>query len=386
MKNILHIIPTLGGGGAERQLANLVSNTNKSEFSHFVYTLKDSDFFAPAIRAAGYEVCELGATGKHPWFSGTSKLLAIIRDYQPDIIKTWLYDANIIARLAHFWNSKIPVITTLHFPDYEPDMIRASNWSPIKVEGLRQIDRLTTRLTNPYFAACSHYVKQSFQKQLNLADSQIKVIYNGTDPEQLKCEEGDAQRLRQDLEIPANGFIYLTVGRLVEQKNHALLLRVFPQVLARVPQAYLVIVGTGALEQELKDLANTLGISRRVHFLGSRKDVGVCLEMADVFVFPTLAEGFGLALVEAMFKGLPCIGSNIEVLQEVVTNDKTGLLFNQKEPDELVAAMCKLFDEPELRRRLGRQALEDAERRFHIRVIASQWENFYNQVIGETKS
>ena len=187
MKRIFHIIPSLGNGGAERQLANLVSNTNKSEFSHFVCTFKDSDFFAPAIRAAGYEVCELGITGKHPWFSITSKLLGVIRDYQPDIIKTWLYDANITGRLAHFWNSEIPLITTLHFPDYEPDMIRVSNWSPMKVEGLRQIDRLTTRLTNPYFAACSHHVKKSFQKRLNLADSQIKVIYNGTDPEQLKC-------------------------------------------------------------------------------------------------------------------------------------------------------------------------------------------------------
>jgi hypothetical protein len=90
MKRILHFIPTLGGGGAERQLTGLVCNTSKKEFSHLVCTLKDSDFFGPAICAAGHEVCELGVTGKHPWFSGTSKLLAVIRDYQPDIIKTWL--------------------------------------------------------------------------------------------------------------------------------------------------------------------------------------------------------------------------------------------------------------------------------------------------------
>ncbi len=381
MKRILHLIPSLGSGGAERQLTNLISNTTKSEFTHLVCTFKNSNFFAPAIRTAGYEVWKLEITGKHPWFSGTSKLLGVIRDYRPDIIKTWLYDANIIGRLAHLWNSEIPLITTLHAPDYEPDMIRASNWSPTKVEGLRQIDKLTARLTNPNFAACSHYVKKSFQKRLNLADSQIKVIYNGTDPEPLKCDKGDAQRIRHDLEIPADGFVYLTVGRIDVAKNHALLLRVFPQVLSAVPQAHLVIVGTGVLEQELKGLAGTLGISRRVHFLGMRNDIAACLEMADVFVFPTLAEGFGLALVEAMFKQLPCVASNIEALREVLIDNETGLLFNPNDPDELVEAMRKLFLEPELRQRLVRQALEDAERRFHIRRIASQWENFYNQVI-----
>jgi len=385
MKRILHIIPSLDSGGAERLITDIVNNTNKDEVSHFVCTLRNSEFFAPAIRAAGYEVRDFGITGKHPWFSATSKLLGIIRDYQPDIVKTWLYDANIIGRLAHLRNPKIPLITTLHFPDYEPDIIRAYKWSPIKVEGLRQIDRATARLTKPYFTACSHYVKKSFQKRLNLADSQIKVIYNGTDPEPLKCAEGDAARIRRDLGIPADGFVYTMVSRLVEIKNQALLLRVFPQVLARVPQAYLVIVGGGHLEQELKDLANSLGVSHRVHFLGRRKDIGACLEMADVFVFTTLAEGFGLALVEAMFKELPCIVSNIEVLRELVTDNETGLMFNPNEPDELAAAMCRLFDEPELRRRLGRQALEDAERRFHIRVIASQWEDFYHQVISQTK-
>ncbi|MDQ3041744.1 MAG: glycosyltransferase family 4 protein, partial [Acidobacteriota bacterium] len=260
-----------------------------------------------------------------------------------------------------------------------------SNWSPIKVEGLRQIDRLTARLTHPYFVACSHYVKKSFQKRLNLAESQIKVIYNATDPEPLKCAEGDARRLRRDLEIPADGFVYLTTGRLVESKNHALLLRVFPQVLAAVPQAYLVIVGAGDLEKELKELADTLGISRRVFFLGRRNDVGACLQMADVFVFPTLLEGLSLALVEAMFKKLPCAASDIEVLHEVLTDGETGLLFNPNELDELAATMIKLFRQPELRQRLGEQAFQDAERRFHIRAIASEWEDFYRFVISQTK-
>ncbi len=196
----------------------------------------------------------------------------------------------------------------------------------------------------------------------------------------LECAADEPQQIRRDLEIPKDGFVYVTVGRLDAMKNHALLLRAFPKVLSAVPQAYLTIVGVGVLEQELKNLANSLGIAQRVRFLGRRKDVGACLEMADVFVFPTLIEGHPLALVEAMFKKLPSVASNIEVLREVLTDNENGLLFNPSEPDHLAAAMIKLYHQPELRERLGRQALEDAERRFHIRRIAAQWEDYYREV------
>ncbi len=379
MKRILHIIPALVAGGAERQLANLVNHTT-AEFSHFVCVFNDADFFAPTIRASGHEICELGVSGKHPWFSAASKLRSIINNYKPDIIKTWLYDANIVGRLVQIFNPKIPLITTLHSPDYEPETIRAANWSPFKVEGFRQIDKTTARLTKPHFAACSQYVKKSYQKRLNLSDSQIRVIYNGIDPVLLECAADEPQQIRRDLEIPKDGFVYVTVGRLDAMKNHALLLRAFPKVLSAVPQAYLTIVGVGVLEQELKNLANLLGVAQRVRFLGRRKDVGACLEMADVFVFPTLIEGHGMALVEAMFKKLPSVASNIEVLREVLTDNENGLLFNPNDADSLATSMIRLHRQPELRERLGRRALEDAERRFHIRRIAAQWEDYYREV------
>ncbi len=372
-------------GGAERQLTNLITHTSKSEFSHFVCVFRDADFFAPTIRASGYEVYDLNLSGKHPWIPAVSKLRPIIKKYKPDIVETWLYDANIVGRLVKMFYPKIPIITTLHSQDYEPETIRAANWSPRNVECLRQIDKMTAYLAKPHFVACSYTVKKSFQKQLNLSDSQIKVIYNGIDPVSLDNDTDKPQDIRWELKIPENSFVYITIGRLDALKNHALLLKAFPQVLSAVPEAYLVIVGAGVLEQELKNLAASLGIAHRVIFLGRRKDVGACLAMANAFVFPTLLEGHPLVLVEAMFKELPCVASNIEVLREVITHNKNGLLFQTNEPNELAAAMMKLFNQPELRKRLTQQALEDAQRRFHIRIIASEWENFYQSIITKYK-
>ncbi len=381
-KKIFHIIPSLISGGAERQLTNIVCNTS-DEFNHLVCAFSDSDFFAPEIRRAGHQVRELGLTGKHPWLSGVKRLLPVVREYQPDLIKTWLYDANILGRLVQLRNKKIPLVTTLHSLDYEPKTMQAGDWSPFKVEGLRQIDKQTARLTNTNFVAVSNYVKKSAQKRLGIADSQIEVIYNGVDPESLRCADGEAERLRREFEIPAEAFVYVTVGRVDILKNHALLLRVFPQVLENVPHAYLVIVGTGILEQELKDLANSLGIRHRVRFLGRRKDIGACLEMGDAFVFPTLLEGYGLALVEAMFKKLPCVASDLEVLREVIVDKESGMLFDLNNANELVHVMIELFRKPELARQLGEEARRVAEKRFHIRTTILEWESYYRRVIGK---
>lgn len=385
MKRILHVIPRLAAGGAERQLVNLLTHSTP-EFSHLVCVFNNVDFFTPMIHAAGHEVYDLEVSGKHPWFSASLKLRSVIKRYKPDLIKTWLYDANIVGRLAQLFAPKIPIITTLHSSDYDLETIRASNWSQFNVEGLRQIDKITARLAKPHFVACSQYVKRSSQKNLNLSDDQVRVIYNGVDPVSLECGAEESRQIRKSLEIPDDGFIYITVGRMDAMKNQALLLRAFPKVLGAVPQAYLVIVGTGILEKELKDLAVSLGIDDKVRFLGGRKDVGACLSMADVFVFPTLLEGHPLALVEAMFKKLPSVASNIEVLWEVLADNENGLLFDPDKPDELAAAMIKLYRQPELRERLSTQALKDAERRFHIRLIASEWESFYKDIISKNIS
>lgn len=384
MKRILHIIPSLTSGGAERQLATVICNTNADEFTHCVYSLGGSEFFAPVLREAGHAVEQL-SLGKHPWFSATSQLLPFVRRYQPHLITTWLYDANIVGRLLRLRNFNIPLLTSLHTLEYEPEIIRASGWSPYKVEVLRQIDKLTKRLANPYFQACSYSVKESNQRRLKIPDSRIEVIYNGIDPKSLDASFSEANFLRQKLEIPADAFVYTTVGRVDAMKNQALVLRAFPEVLKNVPQAYLTIIGSGRLEQYLKDSANALDINHRVRFLGQRKDVGACLEMADAFVFPTLTEGHPMALVEAMFKRLPCVASDLDVIKEVVVDGQNGLLFETGNAGRLAAAMIKLFGDPNLRRTISERGFRDVEKRFHIRSIAREWENLYTRLIDEAR-
>jgi glycosyltransferase involved in cell wall biosynthesis len=385
MKRILHIIPSLASGGAERQLTNIISNTTASEFSHHVCTFKDSEFFASVIRKTGHQVNDLEIFKKHPWYSSTRKIISFINNYKPDLITTWLYDASIVGRLAHLIKPDIPLVCTLHSVDYEPETISASGWSPVKIEGLRWIDKLTYKLTKPYLIACSNTVKNSYSRRLGIAGENVRVIYNSVDPASLNFSEEYSQSLRREFKIPPDGFVYMSVGRLVPSKNFSFLLKAFVKVLAAEPNTYLIIIGGGPLEEELKKLSAALNIAHRVRFLGIRKDVGACLEMADAFVMTSLYEGHPVALIEAMFKKLPTVSANIEVLQELVTDGKNGLLFDLSKPDELPTAMIKLSRRLELRERLSNQAFEEVERRFHIDIIAAEWSDFFHYVINLQK-
>src|SRR5688500_17537925 len=156
---VLHLIPTLTSGGAERQVVNLVGSTSGKIINHTVCVIGEADFFAPAIRKAGYKVIKLGIYRKHPFFRAALKFRGVIAEEKPDIIHSWLYDANISARLAVFFNVKMPIITSFQLADYEPEATRIANWHPQKIRGLKAIDKLTSLTTKPYFVPCSEFVK-----------------------------------------------------------------------------------------------------------------------------------------------------------------------------------------------------------------------------------
>ena len=383
---VLHLIPTLSSGGAERQLVNLIHNTSREIINHVVCVIGEADFFAPNIREANYKVVEMGIFAKHPFFRAALKFRQVVREEKPDIIHTWLYDANISARLASILSDKIPIVTSLQLADYEPEAGRIGNYNPHKVRALRAIDKFTSIVTKPYFVPCSYFVKNSYQRLYGTNEMKTQVIYNSVDPDLLAVSANDVQKIRENLGLSSDAFIYLNVGRLDPQKNHKVLFESFRQVSAEIPNAFLLLVGVGSLEKELKNLAENLEIDKKIVFLGRRKDVNALLELADVFVFPSFHEGLPVALVEAMFKSLPCIASRIEVFEEVISDGKMGWLIDPTSADELKDAMIELYKNADLRKTLGENAFQQAQTKFNAATSAGQWEKFYQKVKSESKT
>lgn len=379
---VLHLIPTLSSGGAERQLVNLVSGTSDKIVNHVVCVISKAEFFAPIIRQAGHKVIELKISAKHPFLRAATKFRQIIREEKPDIIHSWLYDANISARLAKLLDRKTPLITSLQLPDYEPKFARIAGWNLQKVRVLKAIDKFTALIAQPYFVPCSHFVKNSYQKNYGIDERKTEVIYNSVNSDLLSVSEDDLKKLHEEFAFPSDAFVFLNVGRLDPQKNHKVMFEAFRHVLAEIPNSFLLLagVGTTATENDLKNLTEDLQISDKVYFLGRRNDVDALLEFADVFIFPSMFEGLGVALIEAMFKSLPCIVSRIEIFEEVITDGETGLMVEPTSPFELKDAMIKLYQDAELRRSLGEKGFQVAKAKFNVTATARQWEKFYQKV------
>lgn len=361
-------------------LMNIIAKTSAEKFSHTVCVLEHSRGFAPIARQNGSEVIELNLSGRRPWFTAPKRIIPIIRERQPDLILSYLYDASIVSRLASFSHRNIPLVTTLHSPAYHSETIKAGNWSPKKVKILQKIDEFSAKFTKTHFVACSNFVAESYKESLTIDSSKMRVIHNFVSSKFLNGDSGESQQIRESIKIPEDGFVYLTVGRLDPPKGQMYLMKAFKKVLADVPNAYLVIVGVGPSEKDYKKASADLKIDHRIRFLGSRNDISELLEIADVFVFPTLYEGFGIALIEAMAKKLPCISTNLDVIKEIVDNNISGILVEPKSVSGLVENMIKLFKQPQLRKELGERAFHKVQTCFSSDVIIPKWEELYSEI------
>ena len=134
----------------------------------------------------------------------------------------------------------------------------------------------------------------------------------------------DRASVRRSLGLPESAFVLGHVGRFVPEKNHGFLIEIAAEVCRRVPEAHLLLVGDGPLRPAMEEKLVALGLSKRVTFTGLRQDVPKLLQGAiDIFLFPSLYEGLGIAVVEAQASGLPCliadtISREVEVIPELV--------------------------------------------------------------------
>lgn len=141
-------------------------------------------------------------------------------------------------------------------------------------------------------------------------ESEFSVVPNAFDLASFGFSSENRFDVRKELSISDKDFVIGTVGRLAEQKNQSLLIRIMPQILHKRPNAKLVIVGEGPLKDTLKKETLSLGVQDKVIFTGARTDISRILSSFDVFVFPSRFEGLGISLVEAQANGLPCVISD----------------------------------------------------------------------------
>jgi glycosyltransferase involved in cell wall biosynthesis len=182
--------------------------------------------------------------------------------------------------------------------------------------------------------------------------------------------------------IPPQAFVVGMACRLVEQKGVMYAIQALKLLHERKGDVRLVIAGDGELRGQLAQLAQGLGVAEHVHFLGWQEDVPALMAGFDVFAMPSLWEGFGLVMLEAMASRLPIVASHVSAIPEIVTHGDNGFLVAPRDPQALAYALELLHDDRQLRLYMGQNGEDRLETHFSPQRMANLTQEVYARVLG----
>jgi len=354
----------LGIGGTETQILEIASRLDRNRFDVLVCGLKKDRVVAEELRARGIRVSTLDGLGKGD-LRVLYRLVRLIRAERPDIIHAFLGVANLASSLAGRLVG-VPVIVW-SYRDVEVWKTRA-HWL---------VDRAGARWAGA-ITCCSEAVRQFVLARLNGPASKVVTIHNGVDLEAFRAPRVAS---RSELSLPDGGCVIGTVTRLDEPKKGLTVLLRALAVLAKrdgLPPWQCLLVGDGPARERLEALAAELGLSGRVVFAGMRRDVVRVLPVMDLFVCPSLYEGFGIAIVEAMAAGRPVIASAVGGIPEIIVHQETGLLVPPGDATALADAMAALLTSSGQARQMGARGRERAEKIFSITTTVERHQQLYD--------
>lgn len=384
---VTHLISGSEGGGSRFQVLNLLEELSAgSQVEVELLSLMEGPLTEDArSRGLPMEIFPMNNIGD---FSVIKPLLRHLAYTSPDIIHTHGVRANFIGRLVYKFMAtdlKPVLFTTVHssiYHDYK------NSWKRFIYPPLEK----SLRGDVSQFIAVSKGLYRELQDD-GIAEDRLSVIPNGIYPENyLKSDDlnnddlnNDDCNLRRELGISKDAGVMLSVGRLMPVKGHSYLLSAFSKLLQRSGYSnaeqnlYLVLVGDGPEAEKLRQQAEDLSIAEYVVFTGYRKDVPDFLQMADLFVLPSLMEGMPIILLEAMAAGLPILASDVGGISEVVIDGESAMLIPSADDEALADSLENLWKSPELRQQLGTQARITVMEKYHFNRVVEETTQLYNK-------
>lgn len=373
-RRVLHVISSLGVGGAQRQLAEVINRTPPDRYDLDVLVLgrSDGDFSRAWLARPDVRVMFLGS-----WPQLASSVLEVRRhckERRYDLVHTWLFMANVVgvagARLA---GAPRVIASVRNLSLWKRTWYRQWWFRPADALASQAADVVTV---NAQALAADHAAWAWMSERC------VEVIHNGLDPSQFLIDaEEKHQYLRDAAGLAPGTPVVGTVGRLAAEKDHKAFLRVLRDVRRVHRNVHGVIVGDGPLRAELEATAAQMGISQAVTFLGVRRDVRRLMAGFDVFLLTSAIEGFPNVLLEAAFLGVPAVASRVGGSSEVL-RDRDATYEPGRERDAVASVLAALSDPAAAAERAGRTRRRALDL-FTADRMADAWFALYDRCLSE---
>jgi glycosyltransferase involved in cell wall biosynthesis len=360
---ILHVITTIDLGGAENHLFDLISEQCKLGHQVSVAYLKGDGYWQKAYRQIAVECFSMEISRYYLIFKFL-RLRKLISKINPDIVHCHMPPAELFTRLALIGNSSIPLVTSKHNDEPFAKIAfwrKLASWTAARAHKIICISE-----------AVKAYVADWIPE---VQRGKLKLIYYAVDVERFETASPAA-----DINLQ-NNFVIGTVARLTKQKSLHTLIRAFSEFKKKVPEAKLVIVGIGELEQELRKLTEDLKVAESIVWAGKRSDIPSVMKTFDVFALTSVYEGFGLVLLEAMAAGIPVIASNVSAIPEVLDCGNCGILFKAQDERDLCHALLQMQNR-ETREKFEKAGLLRVKSFFSRQKMAMETEAIYQELVA----
>ncbi len=269
----------------------------------------------------------------------------------------------------------IPLVATIHATEYGRN-------GGLYNDEQRYIAEVEWWLTYESWkvVCCSRFMREEVERVFDLPGDKVKIIHNGIRPEAFIAEVADPA-VRERYAAPGEKIIFF-IGRLVREKGVQVLLEALPQIRERFP-VKAVVAGSGPYEEELHRLARQFGIDRLVRFAGFVDDQtrNQLYAHADVAVFPSLYEPFGLVALEAMATGTPVVVGDTGGFTETVEHGVNGLRSMPGSAADLAGQVTRLLEDRELAERLAARGRADVKEKYIWEALARQTEELYQSIL-----
>lgn len=361
-KKIIFFITGSDVGGAEVVVKNLIFNIDPERFIPILLSMRPLGRIGSEIKEK-FRVASLEAENKfNPLL--LLRLFSFIKKEKPDILHCHLFHANFLGRIIGSFLRVPLIISTVHSDNFGGR--------------LRYFLLKITDCLNDVTIAVSKKIKDDLVNKKISPERKTRVIYNGINKGRA-IAESDTEIVKNSLGIEFSKPIILSVGRLNLIKGHIYLIRAVEILKAKFPGLKLLLVGDGPERKNLELEVNNLGLNENVLFLGEKRDLGVYYGLADIFVLPSVNEGFGLTVVEAMSNKLLVVATRVGGVPEIINDGVNGFLVETKNENFLASVITKALSlESFEKEKLVTRAYEDFLLKFSLVKMRDEYISLYS--------